>query len=386
MAVQLPAQIPGPLTGILVLDLSSYIAGPYGGSLLADLGAEVIKIEPPDGDNLRQYPSTLDGESRAFLGVNRSKLGIVLDLKSSFGLSSLLRMAVRCDVFLHSFRPGVPRKLGIEYETLRKVNPRMIYCALSGYGESGPMQGKPGYDQVLQAMTGICHSQSAPDGPPEIVYGSVVDYHAGSLVAYGISSALYCRERTGKGQKVEVSLLASALAMQSARFIRAESDPNGVDRDMRSGGVTGLHPTAEGYLYISANTRPFWHALCELIGLPGLSSDERYSTVRKRNERATEFVPMVRERLLTRAAIEWESVFGDRVPCAAVRGLEGVFDHPQVLANGLAGMFEHPTAGRYTGLRKPLKFSETPGPEPFAAPMLGQHTDLVMRSIGEEAE
>lgn len=386
MAVRHSGETPGPLTGIRVLDLSSYIAGPYGGSLLADLGAEVIKVEPPEGDNLRQYPSTLDGESRAFLGVNRSKLGIVLDLKSSGGLSSLLRMAARCDVFLHSFRPGVPRRLGIDYESLRKINPRMIYCALSGYGENGPLRDKPGYDQVLQTMTGICQSQGAPNGPPAIVYGSVVDYHAGSLVAFGISSALYCREQTGKGQKVEVSLLASALAMQSARFIRAEGEARDVERDMRSGGVTGLHPTRDGYLYISANTPQFWKALCELTGLPELAGDERYSTVRKRNERAAEIVPQVREKLLTRAAIEWESVFGERVPCAAVRGIGEMFDHPQVLANELATTLEHPKAGRFTAIRKPLKFNETPGPEPFAAPTLGQHTDQVMGSIGKETE
>jgi crotonobetainyl-CoA:carnitine CoA-transferase CaiB-like acyl-CoA transferase len=376
-------QPPGPLTGIRVLDLSSYIAGPYGASLLADLGAEVIKVEPPEGDNLRQYPSTLEGESRAFLGVNRSKLGIVLDLKTPGGVSSLLRLAARCDVFLHSFRPAVPRRLGIGYETLRQINSRLIYCALSGYGETGPMRDKPGYDQVLQTMTGICKSQGTPGGPPAIVYGSVVDYHAGSLVAFGISSGLYCRERTGKGQKVEVSLLASALAMQSARFIRTPDEPRDVDRDMRSGGVTGLHPTAEGYLYISANTPQFWNALCELAGLQELASDERYSTVRKRSKRAAELIPLLREKLRVRSAIEWESVFGERVPCAAVRPLEDMFDHPQVLANGLATAFEHAKVGRYTGLRKPLKFSETPGPEPFAAPALGQHTDSV---IGEETE
>jgi formyl-CoA transferase len=387
MTVPRPVEFPeGPLTGIRVLDLSSYIAGPYGGSLLADLGAEVIKVEPPEGDNLRQYPSTLDGESRAFLGVNRSKRGIVLDLKTPAGLSSLLRMAARCDVFLHSFRPSVPRRLGIDYEALRAINSRIIYCALSGYGETGPLRDKPGYDQVLQTMTGICKSQGATEGVPAIVYGSVVDYHAGSLVAFGVSSALYCRERTGKGQKVEVSLLASALAMQSARFIRTPDEPRDVDRDMRSGGVTGLHPTAESYLYISANTTQFWNALCELTGLPELASDERYLTVRKRSERASEIIPLLRGKLNARSATEWESVFGERVPCAAVRPIEDMFDHPQVIANELAGTFEHANAGRYTGLRKPLKFSATPGPEPFAAPALGQHTDSVIGALGKGTE
>src|SRR5438067_387775 len=149
----------GPLSGVRVLDLSAYIAGPYGCSLLADLGAEVVKIEPPAGDTLRQYPSTLETESRAFLGMNRSKLGIVLDLKKPEGHEVLLRLVQSTDVLVHNFRPSVPPRLGIGYEQLRKINPRLIYCALTGYGESGPLKDKAGYDQVLQSMTGICMFQ-----------------------------------------------------------------------------------------------------------------------------------------------------------------------------------------------------------------------------------
>jgi formyl-CoA transferase len=244
------------------------------------------------------------------------------------------------------------------------------------------MRDKPGYDRVLQAMTGICKSQGAPDGPPAIVCGSVVDYHAGSLVASGISSALYSRERTGEGRKVEISLLASALAMQSAGFIRPTDEPRDVDRHIRSGGVTGLHPTAANYLHISANTPLFWNALCELAGLHELASDERYSTVRKRSERTAELIPLLREKLRTRSAIGWESVFGERAPCAAVRPIEEIFDHPQVMAGGLTTTLEHPSVGSYTGLRKPLKVSATPGPEPGGAPTLAQHT----HSVIEETE
>jgi crotonobetainyl-CoA:carnitine CoA-transferase CaiB-like acyl-CoA transferase len=369
-----------------VLDLSSYIAGPYAGALLADLGAETIKIEPPSGDALRQYPSTLEAESRAFLGVNRNKLGVVLDLKQPGELSCLLRMVEKSDVFLHNFRPRVPAILGIDYAHLREVNPRLIYCALSGYGESGTLRDRAGYDQVLQSMTGICALQSEEGGEPGIVYGSVVDYHAGSLLAFGIASALFHRERTGQGQRVDLSLLATALSMQSARFIWADNEPRDVGRDMRSGGVTGIHPAAEGSnIYLSANTPHFWKALCELTGLPEIGEDPRYDTVRARNRRSGEIVPRIREVLPTRTAREWERVFGDRVPCAAVRQIEDMFDDPQVLAEGLVASLEHPLAGRYRGIRKPLKFSETPGPEPFAAPTLGQHTAAVIgKSIKEQ--
>ena len=367
-----------------MLDLSAYIAGPYGCSLLADLGAEVIKIEPPSGDTLRQYPSSLEPEARAFLGTNRSKLGIVLDLKQQEGQEVLLRLAEWADVLVHNFRPSVPQRLGIEYERLRQLNPRLIYCSLTGYGETGPLKDKAGYDQVLQSLTGICTFQGPP-GEPEIVLGSVVDFYAASQIAYGVTAALFHRERTGKGQCVGVSLLRSALAMQSGRFIWAEKEGRDVGRDMRSGGITGIHPTKEGSIYISANTPHFWRAFCELAGLPELAEDPNYDTVRKRALHASEIVPRIREALLGRTAIEWEERFGERVPCGAVRPIEDMFDHPQVLAEGLVASFEHKTVGRYRGVAKPLTFSESPVPEPFAAPCLGQHTSEVLARFGYSA-
>jgi formyl-CoA transferase len=375
----------GPLSDIRVLDLSAYIAGPYGCSLLADLGAEVIKIEPPSGDMLRQYPSTLEPESRAFLGTNRSKLGIVLDLKQPEGQQVLLRMVESADVLVHNFRPSVPPRLGLEYEKLRQKNPRLIYCALTGYGETGPLKDKAGYDQVLQSMTGICSFQGPP-GEPEIVYGSIVDYYAASLLAYGVTAALFHRERTGEGQYVGVSLLRTALAMQSGRFIWAGKEGREVGRDLRSGGVTGIHPTKEGQIYISANTPHFWQALCELVGLDELAADPAYSTVRKRFERAGEIVPRLRAALRCRTALEWEERFGDRVPCGAVRPIEDMFDHPQVLAEGLVATLNHKTAGPYRGVARPVHLSATPGPAPFTAPALGQHTAEVLGRCGYSAE
>ena len=283
----------GPLCGVKVLDLSAYIAGPYGCSLLADQGAEVIKIEPPAGDNLRNYPSTLSSESRAFLGVNRSKLGLVLDLKTDEGKSILMDLIQEADVLVHNFRPNVPPRLGISYEQLEKINPRLIYCAITGFGETGPLKDKAGYDQVLQAMTGMSVLQGKKDGPPEILYGSVVDYYASSLISSGVASALYEREKSGKGQYVGISLMRAALTMQSARMIWANDEPKNVGRDMRSGGITGIHPTKEGYIYISANTPHFWKSLCGKVGLPDLCQDERFDSVRKRSIAQAEIVPIL---------------------------------------------------------------------------------------------
>jgi crotonobetainyl-CoA:carnitine CoA-transferase CaiB-like acyl-CoA transferase len=367
----------GPLAGIRVLDLSAYIAGPYGCALLADLGAEVIKIEPPAGDNLRKYPSTLASESRAFLGVNRSKRGVVLDLKQPQDLERLLAFVRGADVLVHNFRPEVPARLGIAYEQLQSINPRLVYCAVTGYGEEGPLRDKAGYDQVLQTMTGMATLQGPAGGPPGILYGSVVDYYAASLVAGGVSAALFEREKSGKGQSIGVSLLRSALAMQSARLVWADSEPRDVGgRDMRSGGITGIHPTREGWLYVSANTPHFWQALCEKTGLQELLV-ERYDTVRKRALHAQEIVPKLHAALARRAALEWETLFGEEVPCAAARDVEDMFDFPQVQAEGLVSRFEHPVAGGYRGFAGAWKFGRTPGPAPFAAPALDEHGEAL---------
>jgi len=368
---------PGPLSGVRVLDLSAYIAGPYGCSLLADQGAEVIKIEPPIGDNLRKYPSTLTTESRAFLGVNRSKLGVVLDLKQAADLDTLMALVRNADVLVHNFRPSVPPRLGIGYDQLRVVNPRLIYCAVSGYGDSGPLAEKAGYDQVLQTMTGMCAMQGRKDGPPEVLYGSIVDYYASAMVAAGVSSALYEREKSGVGQEVGVSLLAAALTIQSARLVWADNEPRDVGRDMRSGGITGIHPTGEGYLYISANTPHFWKALCAKVGLDALADDERYDTVRKRAAHQSEIVPQLHAALKARTALQWEAIFGEEVPCAAARTVEDMFDHPQVQSQDMIMHYEHPVVGGYRGLKRTIRFGRTPGPQPFAAPTLGQHSNLV---------
>ncbi|MBP8305929.1 MAG: CoA transferase [Burkholderiaceae bacterium] len=374
----------GPLSGIRVIDLSAYIAGPYGCTLLADQGAEVIKVEPPDGDNLRRYPSTLAAESRAFIGVNRSKYGVVLDLKQPADLAALMRLVRQADVLVHNFRPTVPPRLGIDYEQLRLINPRLIYCAVSGYGETGPLKDKAGFDQVLQTLTGMC-SEQGRQGVPEVLGGSVVDYYAAALVAGGVASALFERERSGEGQFVGVSLMRAALTMQSARLVWAEGEPREIERDMRSGGITGIHPTGDGYLYLSANTPGFWRALCEKTGLMDLHDDPRYDTVRKRAQHRDAIVPRLRAALAARSALQWEALFGEDVPCAAARPLADMFDHPQVQAQNMVGRIEHPVVGSYQGFTRPWVFSRTPGPEPFAAPVLGQHTEAVRARLGDDA-
>jgi formyl-CoA transferase len=378
----MPTSPAGPLSGVTVLDLSSYLAGPYGCTLLADLGAEVIKIESPQGDMLRQFPSSLPGESRFFLGTNRGKRALALDLKEPDGLEVLLRMVESADVLVQNFRPSVPARLGIDYPRLRKINPRLVYCGLTGYGDRGPLREKGGFDQVLQSLTGMAVFQGGGPDKPQLVLGSVLDYFTSALLAYGVAAALFQREKSGTGQYLSLSLLRSALTIQAGRFVWADSEGRDAVRDSGTGGLTGIHPTKEGGLYISVHSNHFFAALCELIGRPELADDPRCASMRSRAAHAAELVPEVRAALAARTAREWEEIFGERVPCAAVRPIEDMFDHPQVLAEELVTTLEHPVVGRYRTMTKPIAFSETPGPTPTAAPTFGQHGDEILAGYG----
>ena len=371
----------GPLTGISVLDLCSYLAGPYGCTLLADLGATVVKIESPQGDMLRQFPSSLPGESRFFLGTNRGKLGLCLDLKQQEGLAALHRMVEQADVLVENFRPSVPARLGIDYPRLKKLNPRLVYVGLTGYGDSGPLADKGGFDQVLQCLTGIAVFQGGKQSP-QLVLGSVLDYFTSALLAYGVAAALFHRERTGQGQYISLSLLRSALTIQAGRFVWADSEGRDAVRDSGAGGLTGIHPTRDSPLYVSVHSNHFFAAFCELIGLGELASDPRYNTMTKRAAEAATLVPQVRAALAAKTAREWEDIFGERVPCAAVRPIEDMFDHPQVLSENLVATIDHPNVGRYRTMTKPIAFADTPGPMPTAAPLQGQHSDEVLARFG----
>jgi len=217
---------------------------------------------------------------------------------------------------------------------------------------------------------------------PQLVLGSVVDYFTSALLAYGVAAALFHRERTGKGQYLALSLLRSALTIQAGRFVWADGEGRDAVRDSGTGGLTGIHPTRQGMLYISVHSNHFFHAMCELVGLSELAGDPRYDSMRKRAAETPVLVPLVRAALAARSALEWEELFGERVPCAAVRPIEDMFDHAQVLSENLVTAIDHPTLGRYRAMTKPIAFADTPGPAPTAAPLHGQHSDEVLRRFG----
>src|SRR6201987_3766817 len=233
----------GPLGGVTVPALCSYLAGPYGCTLLADLGATVIKIESPQGDMLRQFPSSLTGESRFFLGTNRGKRALALDLKPPEGLPIRHRMVETADVLVENFRPSVPARLGIDYPQLKAINPRLVYCGLTGYGDTGPLSEKGGFDQVLQCLSGMAVFQGGGPDKAQGGLGSVLDYFTSALLAYGVAAALVNRQRSGAGQYLGFSLLPRALTIQAVRFIWADSESGKAPRDSGAGGLPGIHPT-----------------------------------------------------------------------------------------------------------------------------------------------
>jgi crotonobetainyl-CoA:carnitine CoA-transferase CaiB-like acyl-CoA transferase len=268
---------------------------------------------------------------------------------------------------------------------LRAINPRLIYAGLTGYGDAGPLSEKGGFDQVLQCLSGMAVFQGGGADRPQLVLGSVLDYFTSALLAYGVTAALFQRERNGAGQYLSLSLLRSALTIQAGRFVWAEQEERDVPRDSGTGGLTGIHPTKSGALYVSLHSNHFFSAFCEMIGRPELATDPRCATMRSRAEHAADLLPEVRAALAARTALEWEALFGEQVPCAAVRPIEDMFDHPQVVAEELVTTLDHPVVGRYRTMTKPVKFSDTPGPAATASPMFGQHSDEVLLGYGYSA-
>ena len=362
--------------GVRVLDLSAYIAGPYGCTMLADMGAEVIKVEPPDGDNLRNYPSTLASASRAFLGVNRSKRGIAIDLKQPDGLDVLLRMVDQADVLVHNFRPGVAERLDIGYDQLKTRRPSLIYCAVTGYGEDGPMKDQAGYDQVLQTFTGICTLQGSGRAGNRLRLGGRLlrrlDGRLGRLGGPVRPRRQWQRQRAGQVCR------RLAAAQRAGHAIGAPDLGRCRTAGHRPRHALGRHhrPASDQgrpHLFVGQHRRISGTTLCEKIGLPELAQEPKYATVKLRAQHAGELIPRLRAALATRSALEWEAAFGSEVPCAAARSIEAMFTHPQVLAENMIATMHHPDVGNYQGFAEAVRFGDAAPPFPFAAPAFGQH-------------
>lgn len=370
----------GPLVGIKVIDFCSFIAGSYGAMVLGDFGAEVIKVEPLAGDLARAWGPFLAGESRYFQGWNRNKRSLAVDLTTTEGREIVYRLIEQADIAIENFRPGVTEKLQIDYAAASRVNPRIIYCSSTAFGSTGPFRERPGYDPVLQVMGGAAQGNVRMSGKVSLCSVAASDYQAAMLAVSGILAALYHREKTGVGQRLETSLLQGILSVQSHQFCQAlereEEGPIGI-------APYRLFDTADTPIFVGAATDRFYRRLCEAIEAPELVNDPKFISNRERLRNQAELHARLEPLFRTKPAAEWEKLlleFG--VPCGIVGSYGSFFTHPQVEAMGMNPVVDHPTIGPIRLVGVPVNFEKTPGHIQRAAPTLGQHTVEVLRELG----
>ncbi|MBK5294676.1 MAG: CoA transferase [Acidobacteriia bacterium] len=375
----------GPLNGIQVLDVASFLAGPVAAMQLGDMGAAVIKIEPPGGDLARAWSPFLNGESRYFLGWNRNKRGMVLDLTKPAAREVLYELVRRSDVLIENFRLGVTKRLGMDYETLRKINPRLIYASSNAFGARGPDAERPGYDPVLQCLSGVAQLNARHNGgTPAITSVAVSDFQAAMQIVTGVCAALYHRERTGEGQKIETSLLQAVMALQSHHFVEG--------LDCQEEGGLGIFPyqlfaTSDTLLFVAAATDKFWRLLCEALGDAELACDARYATNGQRVVHADALRARLGPLFLRRSTAEWQRILiAAGVPCGAVQSHKEFFGDPQVMAMGQDLLVDHAGAGRLRMSGMTVDFEKTPGALQRAAPRLGEHTSEILEELGIAAD
>jgi crotonobetainyl-CoA:carnitine CoA-transferase CaiB-like acyl-CoA transferase len=383
---------PKPLDGIRIFDLSRFIFGPFCTQMLADMGAEVIKVEPiGTGDPARKAGIvSVNGVSASFFARNRNKRSLCLDLRKPAGQEIALRLVDRSDVLIHNFRPDVMPRLGLDPKRVRERNPRLIYCSLSGYGQTGPRADWPGQDLLVQAISGIISITGWDDGPP-VAVGTYMADVAGALTAvYGVLTALYARTQYGIGQEIEVSLLDSMIAFQS---METTSFLNSTIQPRKSGSghwllsqPYGVYQTQDKDMALNAHSNDWWGRLCRAPEFAHFGQDARLATTEGRLEHRAELTRALQDIFRTRTRDEWLTYLGQfDVLCAPVYDYGELFADPQVYHNQMVLEQEHPQAGKVKVIGIPVKLSETPGDIGPAAPQLGEHTDEVLQWLGYDA-
>ncbi len=383
---------PKPLDGVRVLDLSRFIFGPFCTQMLADMGADVIKVEPLTiGDPARRTGIvSLNGESASFLARNRNKRSLALDLRKPAGQEIVLRLVDRSDVLIHNFRPDVMPRMGLDAKRVRERNNRLIYCSLSGYGQTGPRADWPGQDLLVQAMSGIISVTGWEDGPPVAVGTYMADVSGALTAAYGVLTALYARAQFGIGQEIEVSLLDAMIAFQSMEatsFLNSDVVPkkSGSGHWLLSQPY-GVYQTKDKELAVNAHSGEWWPRLCRVPEFAHLGADPRFATPESRLQHRDALTADVAAILQTRTRDEWLAHLGEYdVLCAPVYTYAELFADPQVQHNDMVVEQEHPTAGRIKVIGIPVKLSETPAEVGPAAPLLGQHTQEILQWLGYDA-
>lgn len=379
------APYPGPLAGVRVLDFTRVLAGPAASLALADMGAEVIKIEPPGtGDETRTFPPIRDGESHYYLSVNRGKKSIVVDLKAPEGVALIKDLAAKCDVVVENYRPGVMDRLGLGYEALSAANPRLIYCAISGYGQTGPLKDNPSFDIVLQAMSGALSMNGDAHGLPTKLGIPLGDLVGGINGPIGILSALYERDRTGKGKFIDVSLMDGLIGLlgyiaQLAFF--TGQDPQRQGSQHPNLVPYGIFPAAnDGSIVVACLTPAFWAKICKSIGRPELIDDPRYDTLEKRRDARDEVNAIVSGFTSRHTVEELVAIFTEfEVPHAPILGVTAALSQPQAVHRNMVVEVEHAALGTIPIVNRPVTFEGQQVPE--APPVLGQHTDQILREV-----
>lgn len=376
----------GSLSGLRIIDLSGHLSGPYCAMLLADQGADVIKIERPDGgDEARRMPPFVNGESAPFMVWNRNKRSVLLDLKQDGDRAHFLALLETADVLLENYRPGTMDRLGLGYTALKSRFPRLIYCAISGFGQTGPESSRGGFDLMTQAMSGLMAVCGPADGPPHRLPIAISDVGAGLFAAIAILSALEARHRTGRGQMVETSLFEAAMSLgvyEAAHYFTTGERPPRMGQAHRGSSPYQVFKTADGWMTIGASQQNFWSRFCAILDLSALENDPRFATNAERVKHNDLLVSLLQARLEQLPTGHWLSRLQEAgIPAAPVLTHDQLFTHPQTLAREMVVEVEHEKAGRTRTLGVPIKMSETPGAVRYAAPVLGQHTDEVLAEL-----
>jgi crotonobetainyl-CoA:carnitine CoA-transferase CaiB-like acyl-CoA transferase len=374
------------LAGLRVLDITQVMAGPFCAMLLADLGADVVKIEPPSGDSSRQMPGTRDGDSPGFNAVNRGKRSLVLDLKTTAGRAAAARLARTADILIENYRPGVMPALGLGYDDLRADNPRLIYASISGYGQTGPDARKGGFDLIAQAVSGIMSVTGEPGGAPVKAGIPVTDLGAGLFALVGILAALEYRHRSGRGQRIDTSLVDAGVALsvwEATEYFSTGRPPQPMGSAHRMNAPYQAFRCADGYIVIGGATDRLFPRLCEVIGHPELMSKPEFASTPARVANRAALAALIEDVTRRQPRSHWlERLEAADVPCGPLNDYAQVFASPQVQARDLVVEVEHPTLGHLRALGSPIKMSETPADVQRRAPRLGEHTTDVLREAG----
>jgi len=376
------------LEGVRILDISRVLAGPYCTMTLSDMGAEVIKIEPPGGDETRTWPPFYpNGESGYYLALNRNKKGMVLDLKHPEGKRVLFDMAKKSDVMIENFTPGVVKRLGIDYDTIKTVNPKIIYCSISGFGQTGPYRKKKAYDPVIQALGGAMSLTGIKNGEPVKIGIPVGDLGGSMMAVASILAALFARETQGVGDFIDVSMLDGQIHMLSimaAEYFAQGKIPErwGLEHPWRVPSKT--FRTKNGYITASATSNTMYPAFCKVLGLEHLIDDPRFQTNTDRVKNRNQIYPLLEEVLKTKTSEEWEKHFeGAGIPSGIMYTLDQVFSNPQVLERNMLQIIDHPTIGKLKMIGVPVKYRSNGSKPMTPPPMMGEHTNWILQNILE---